>query len=176
MKTLKLAALSAILLSFSLQAKSLVMVSDRGQILVPEIKSWELAENMFGMPFLYFSPQENGQRSNISFTQTGVDTDMDLATLTKNPDSYKKIKAEWAESVDAKLGDFHPSKTWKNKNNHDVRQFSFEFTHEEKQYVETSYFVDCRGKLVYSKSLRLKANTAHQTQFETLIRDMDCGL
>jgi hypothetical protein len=153
-----------------------VLVTERGQILISKIKDWEMGKDMFGMPYIYFSPQANGQRSNISFTATGVETDVDLTTLGKNQDTYKKMKQQWSETVNAKVLGFIPYKRWKNKEGHIVHQIGFEYLHEELPYVENSFYVDCRGKLIYSKSLRLKVNNRHQTHFEKLISDMDCGL
>lgn len=153
-----------------------VLVTERGQILISELKDWELGKDMFGMPYIYFSPQVNGQRSNISFTATGVETDLDLTTLGKNQETYRKMKNQWLESVSGKAVSFLPYKRWKNSQSHIVHQIGFEYQHEDLHYVETSFYVDCRGKLIFSKSLRLKTNSQHQNDFEKLITNMDCGL
>lgn len=158
------------------QAKSLTLVTERGQILIPSLPDWELGENMFGMPFIYFSPRANEQRSNISFTSTGVEADIDLPSLGKNQDTYKKIKTEWVQTIDGKADGFIPYKRWNSKQGHTVHQIGFEFTHESKSYLESSYYIECRGSLVFSKSLRLKINLEHQAQFEKLIDAVDCGL
>ena len=153
-----------------------VLVTERGQILISQLQDWELGKDMFGMPYIYFSPQMNGQRSNISFTATGVETDLDLTTLGKNQETYKKMKLQWLESVSGKAVSFVPYKRWKNSQGHVVHQIGFEYLHEELSYVETSFYVDCRSKLIFSKSLRLKVNHQHQNDFEKLITDMDCGI
>lgn len=167
---------SLLSLSAAYGAPPQVLVTERGQILVPSLPDWERGENMFGMPFIFFSPRANDQRSNISFTATGVESDINLPSLGKNQDSYKKIKTEWAASVGGKAEAFIPYKTWKSKQGHTIHEIGVEFTHEEKRYVETSFYIDCRGMLIYSKSLRLKVNQDHQGQFGKLIDEMDCGL
>lgn len=174
--------LSIILFSFFIQifpafaSTPQVLVTERGQILISPLKDWELGKDMFGMPYIYFSPQMNGQRSNMSFTATGVETDLDLTTLGKNQDTYKKMKLQWLESVSGRAVSFLPYKRWKNSQGHIVHQIGFEYLHEDLAYVETSFYVDCRGKLIFSKSLRLKVNNQHQNDFEKLITDMDCGV
>jgi hypothetical protein len=176
MKSILCALFSILFFPSVTSASTQTLVTERGQILINELKDWELGKDMFGMPFIYFSPQINGQRSNISFTSTGVETDLDLTTLGKNQDTYKKMKLQWADSVQAKIIGHSPYKRWKNSQGHIVHQIGFEYSHEDLHYVETSFYVDCRGKLIFSKSLRLKANLPHQKDFEQLIQDMDCGL
>ncbi|MES2527431.1 MAG: hypothetical protein V4598_10100 [Bdellovibrionota bacterium] len=164
------------LITLTASAATQTLTTKYGRIFVPDIKGWELGKNMFGMPFLYFSPQENGQRSNISFTNTGVDGELDLPSLGKNPELYHKMKKEWAETIDAKVLGFSPFRTWKNDQGHTVNEIGVEYTAHGKDYVEKSYYIDCRGRLLYSKSLRLKVNDKHTSEFESLVKKMDCGV
>lgn len=164
-----------VLISSQLHAATLTLETERGHVHIPEIPKWELGKNMFGMPFLYFSPQENGVRSNISFTSTGHETDGELNRLSENPESYKKIKSKWAESVAAKAVEFYPYKKWKNDHGHVVHEVGFSFLHESKHYIEKSFYVDCRGKVIFSKTMRLKDNENHEKDFRVLLNDMDCG-
>lgn len=164
------------LISLTAFGANQTLTTKYGRIFVPELKGWELGKNMFGMPFLYFSPQTNGERSNISFTNTGVDGDLDLPSLGKNPEQYQKMKKEWAETVDAKVSAFIPFKSWKNDQGLVVNEIGVEFLASEKAYVEKSYYVDCRGRLLFVKSLRLKVNEAHQKDFESLVKNLDCGV
>ncbi len=164
------------LLSLSVVAATQTLTTKYGRIFVPDLKGWELGKNMFGMPFLYFSPQENGERSNMSFTNTGVDGELDLPSLGKNPENYHKMKKDWAETIDAKVLGFFPFKIWKNDQGHAVNEIGVEYSANGKAYVEKSYYIDCRGRLLFSKSLRLKVNEKHQSEFETLVKKMDCGV
>lgn len=157
-------------------AGPLSLETERGKVLIPSLENWELGKDMFGMPFIYFSPQTNGQRSNISFTSTGQDAKVDLVRLSQHPETYKEIKSSWAQTVSAKPLEFHPYRKWKNNHGHAVHEIGFSYLHEEKSYVEHSFYVDCRGKVIYSKSLRLKDNLSHQKDFQKLLQDMDCGV
>jgi hypothetical protein len=175
MKNFKYFALAMIFFISTATAASQALVTERGQILIPNLAGWELGRNMFGMPFIYFSPQLNGQRSNISFTATGVETDIDLNSLGKNQESYQNLKKNWADSVMARSLSFLPYQVWKNSQGHVVHQIGFTYEHEKLQYVENSFYIDCRGKLIFSKSLRLHSNLQHEGEFKKIINEMDCG-
>lgn len=164
-----------LVLSSSAWAQMLKLADNSGKIFVPQQKGWELGKEMFGMPFIYFSPQVNGQRSNISFTATGADVVIDLANMGHDFAAYKKLKNEWAESVLAKPLGFSPYKSWRNSHGHDVHEVGFEFQHEEDHYFEKSYYINCTGRLIYAKSLRSKENHAHEKEFHSLVNELDCG-
>lgn len=157
-------------------AATLKLETERGRIFVPEQKGWELGKDMFGMPFIYFSPQTNGQRSNISFTTTGLDVEFNLAVMNKDKAGHQKLKREWAAEVLATPTGFIPYKRWANAQGHTIHEIGFEYDHEGKHYVEKSFYIDCRGRLIYAKSLRLKDNAAHDKEFTTLVKEMDCGV
>jgi hypothetical protein len=46
-------------------AGSLELKKNTRSIYIEEKNEWRLGKDLFGMPFIYFSPQVNGQRSNI---------------------------------------------------------------------------------------------------------------
>lgn len=165
-----------LLVSFAASAKDLKLVTEQGQILVPELAGWELGRDMFGMPFILFSPRANGQRSNMSLTATGVDVDVDLAAMAKNPEAFKAQKQQWGETVGATITGFIPYALRRNTHDHAIHSIGVEYTHQEKDYVETSYYVDCRKRLIYAKTLRLKQNAEHETSFQHLLTELDCGL
>jgi hypothetical protein len=169
-------ALILFTLTPALHASTMSLQTERGKITIPELKNWELGKDMFGMPFIYFSPQQNGQRSNISFTATGVELESSLNDLAKDAAGYQKIKKDWANTVQAKVQGFTPYKQWKNNNGHVVHEVGFNYLHKNKNYVEHSYYINCRERLVYAKSLRLTSNADHQEHFKKLIQDMDCSL
>ena len=149
--------------------------TDYGKIFIPEIKDWEMGRDMYGMPFIYFSPQVNSQRSNISFTYTGVEVKVNLAEMGQDPKGYEELKNNWASSVDAKPLKFHAYKSWKNRHGHTVHEVGFDYLFKEKNYAEISYYIDCKGQLVYAKSLRLQANAEHAPLMQSLVRELDCG-
>jgi hypothetical protein len=163
-------------ITFSAFGSSLSLKTEKGVIIVPDIQGWELGRDMFGMPFIYFSPQKNGQRSNISFTSTGVDVEFNLADFGKDGAGYKKIKKEWASKVNATPKDFFPYKQWKNNHGHTVHEVGFNYLHQGKKFIEISHYIDCRGRLIFSKSLRLEINVDHQKNFKNLITELDCSL
>jgi hypothetical protein len=51
-------------------------------IFIEEKAGWRLGKEMFGIPFWYFSPNSNGQRSNITFTDTGSELALDIGSLS----------------------------------------------------------------------------------------------
>lgn len=169
---------SAIILSiFSLSAmgKTLELRKNHNSILIEEKTNWTLGKDLFGMPFIYFSPQTNGQRSNISFTDTGAEVELDITSLSENQVKYQEGKKSWAMQVEAKPLGFIPYATLTNKYGHKVHKIGFLYEHEGDSYQETSYYVECRGKLLFSKSLRLKSNEQHEKDFQDLIMTLDCG-
>lgn len=161
--------------SFSTQAKILELKKNSGTIFIPEKSHWKLGKELFGMPFIYFSPQENGQRSNISFTDTGSDLELDIKTLASTQDKYQSSRKRWAEKVGAELISFEPYQVKVNKNGHRIHRVGLNYSHEGKVYAEKSYYIECKGKLLYSKSLRIKENVSHEKDFDDLLSSLDCG-
>ena len=149
--------------------------TDYGKIFIPEYKDWEMGRDMYGMPFIYFSPQENSQRSNISFTYTGVEVLVNLAEMGQDPKGYRELKDNWAKTVDATPLDYHPYKNWKNNHGHIVHEVGFDYSFKNKKYNEKSYYINCRGQLVYAKSLMLTVNKEHAPELLKLVQELDCG-
>lgn len=163
------------LLSFSLQARVLELKKDSRSILIPEMEQWKLGKDLFGMPFIYFAPQANGQRSNISFTDTGAEVELDIKALASYQADYQKGRKLWTETVGAQALDFLPYEVKVNQNGHKIHQVGFSYNHEDKIYHEKSYYIECRGRIIFAKSLRLKANEKHEQDFKKLIDSLDCA-
>lgn len=156
-------------------AKSLELKKNSRSIFIEEKIDWKLGRDLFGMPFIYFSPESNGQRSNISFTDTGADLELDVNSLATSQKSFENNKKKWAESVGATPEAFVPYKASVNQHGHKVHTIGFVYAHEGKEYLEKSYYIECRGKLLFSKSLRLSTNQKHDSDFSELINSLDCG-
>lgn len=156
-------------------AKSLELKKNARSIFILEKEKWELGKDLFGMPFIYFSPEANGQRSNISFTDTGADVELDIKSLASSQKSYQVGKEEWVESVGAQSIGYEPYEVKINKFGHKVHRIGFSYAFEGKTYAEKSYYIECRGRIIFSKSLRLKENEAVEKDFAELIHNVDCG-
>lgn len=161
--------------SMSSVAKSLELTKNNKSIFIVEKNDWKLGRDLFGMPFIYFSPESNGQRSNISFTDTGAEIELDINSLSSSQKSYEEGRKAWAEKVGATSLSFVPYKVQVNKHGHRVHSIGFSYTHEGKSYLEKSHYIECRGKLIFSKSLRLVENEKHDNDFFDLIQSLDCG-
>ena len=46
-------------------SKNIELKKDGRTIFIKEKKAWKIGQNLFGMPYILFSPRENGQRSNF---------------------------------------------------------------------------------------------------------------
>lgn len=161
--------------SYSAQAKMLELKKSTRSIFIEEKNGWKLGKDLFGMPFIYFSPESNGQRSNISFTDTGADLELDIKSLAETQSKYQKNRKAWAEKVGASALGFSPYEVSINKNGHKVHKIGFSYEHEGKAYNEKSFYIECRGKILFSKSLRLLSNEKHESDFNDLISSLDCG-
>jgi hypothetical protein len=161
--------------SISSQAKSLELKKNNGSIFIEEKQGWTLGKDLFGMPFIYFSPPANGQRSNISFTDTGAEVELDISSLAKTQTKYQEGKKNWADQVGALPLGFLPYEVTINKFGHKVHRTGFSYEHEGKAYHEKSYYIECRGKILFSKSLRLIQNEQHEKDFSDLLSGIDCG-
>jgi len=168
-------AILVILTSLNVNAKVLELKKNTGTILIQENKTWTLGKDLFGIPFMLFSPQTNGQRSNITFTNTGADLELEFKTLSLTQDDFKKGKKQWAEKVGADVLSFEPYGMKVNKNGHRVHTIGMNYVHEGKAYIERSHYIECKGRLIYSKSLRLKENDSHDKDFNNFIQSLDCG-
>jgi hypothetical protein len=166
-----------ILTIFSLKghAKSIELKKNTRSIYIEEKKDWKLGRDLFGMPFIYFSPRVNGQRSNISFTDTGADVELDIPSLASSQESYQTNKKIWAEKVGATPLSFDAYAVQVNKHGHKVHKIGFSYEHEGKSYNEKSFYIECRGKILFSKTLRLAENEQHDRDFDDLLSTLDCG-
>lgn len=167
--------LCLVLLTSVVEAKSLELKKNARSIYIEESDEWMLGKDLFGMPFIYFSPQTNGQRSNISFTDTGAEVELDIKSLASSQNKYQTERKEWAASVDATPVSFSPYEVSINQHGHKVHKIGFSYEHEGKTYFERSYYIECRGRILFSKSLRLGENEAHEKNFRRLIQSVDCG-
>ncbi len=138
-----------ILFSFSAQAKVLELKKNTGTIYIPEKSNWKLGKELFGMPFIYFAPERNGQRSNISFTDTGAELELDIKSLASTQEKYQAGRKDWAKKVGADPISYEAYEVKVNKNGHRVHRIGFNYTHEGKVYAEKSYYVECRGKILF---------------------------
>jgi hypothetical protein len=163
------------LISSTAFAKNLVLKNDSRTIYIEEKSEWKLSKDLFGMPFIYFSPELNGQRSNISFTDTGADLSIDKDSVANTQDVYQDNKKKWASTVGATTESFLPYEVSKNKFGHTIHKIGFNYQHEGKSYTERSFYIECRGKILFSKSLRLKVNQVHDKDFNDLLQSLDCG-
>lgn len=156
-------------------AKSLELSKDGRTIFVKEKKSWKLGKDLFGMPFVLFSARDKGQRSNISFTDTGADIKLEFEALKENQETFQKNKSEWAKTVGAEIKGYTPYESILNAYGHRVHKIGFAYEFNKKKYDETSYFIECRGRIIFSKSLRLQESMVHEKEFKDLIHNLDCG-
>jgi len=163
------------LVSFNLEARSLELKKSTRSIFIEKKDDWKLGRDLFGMPFIYFSPEANGQRSNISFTDTGADLELDVDSLATTQDKFQKNKKEWAQQVGATPLGFVPYQVTINKHGHKVHRIGFSYEHEGEKYHEKSFYIECRGKILNSKSLRVQENLEHEKDFDDLISSLDCG-
>lgn len=163
------------LISGVLHSKTLELKKNTGTILIKEKSNWKLSRDLFGMPFIYFSPSSSGQRSNISFSDTGAELQLEIKALAKSQDTYQDGRKKWAKTVGAEPISFEPYGVKINNFGHTIHQIGFSYAHENKVYFEKTYFIECKGKLIYSKSLRLSENEVHDKDFNDLINDLDCG-
>jgi len=170
-----LAVLSLFLFSLVGFAKDLTMPHKSGTLITVEKEDWEMGKNMFGIPYMYFSPKKNGQRSNITFAATGADLNFDTTNIASGMSDYESMKKKWAMKTESKIESFVPYRLWSNLYGHKVHQVGFTYKNEEKIYVENSFYIECKGKMYFSKSLRLEENKAHEKEFEDLIKHIDCG-
>lgn len=156
-------------------AKDLTLPHKNGTIVTIAKDDWELGKDMFGIPYMYFSPRANGQRSNITFAPTGAQIDFDTTNIATGMRDYEKMKKEWAEKTDSIVQSFIPYRLWSNLYGHKVHQVGFSYKNEDKIYVEHSFYIECKGRMYFSKSLRLQENKDHERDFEDLIKHVDCG-
>ncbi len=165
--------LSFVVLSFGV--KALELKKNTRSIFIEEKTGWRLGKDLFGMPFIYFSPESNGQRSNISFTDTGADLEVDVNSLASTQDKYQANKKQWAEQIGATTQGFVPYDVSTNKHGHKIHSIGFNYQHEGESYNEKSFYIECRGKILFSKSLRVKENHKHDKEFNDLLSSLDCG-
>jgi hypothetical protein len=175
MKTIPIIFFILLNLSESSYAKMLELKKNLSRLIINQQKGWELKKELFGMPFIYFSPDLNGQRSNISFTDTGGEIKLDSKTLGQTQNDYQISKKQWAKTIGANPLGFIPYQLKINHHGHRVHEIGFNYEHEGKTYSEKSYYIECAGKIIYSKSLRLIENEAHEKNFYDLIQNLNCS-
>lgn len=168
--------LSFFLLLVSSHLRATQLSHEGHTLFIDNNKNWEIGKELFGIPFILFSPQKNGQRSNMSFAHTGAEIELEVKALKDNQKAYQNNKEKWAKIHSANIKEFYPYKSFLNSHNHRVHSIGLSYEHEDKVYVETSYYTECKGKIVFSKGLRLSINEDHQSYFHSLVNSLDCGL
>lgn len=165
------------LLCFTLKVTYAEELSSSGHTLYVENSAqWELAKDLFGIPFILFSPQVNGQRSNISFAHSGVELELDIGALKDNQKDYQQNKEQWGKTHNAQIMSFTPYHSYLNSLNHRVHSIGVIYQTEGRTYQETSFYTECKGKIVFAKGLALTQNLEHQKYFKELIHSLDCGI
>ena len=163
------------LLSLSSHAKTIELRKKTRSIFIEEKTGWTLGKDLFGMPFVYFSPELNGQRSNISFTDTGANLELDIKSLSSTQSKYQTARKKWADQIGATPTGFRPYEVTVNKHGHKIHGIGFNYDFKGKAYRESSFYIECRGKIIFSKSLRLNQNNRHEKDFSDLLTNLDCG-
>ncbi|MGE3609803.1 MAG: hypothetical protein AB7I27_09485 [Bacteriovoracaceae bacterium] len=160
--------------AFAVAIERIELKDDYQTIYVDKINNWTMARNLFGIPFTFFSPKLHGQRSNISFTDTGVKLGLDKTSIS-DVKEYKRMKEKWSEQTDSVIITFLSFESYLNQFKHQIYKIGFIFQNEGKNYVETSYYIQCRKQIIFSKSLRLEANKEHEVYFNQLIQSLNCS-
>lgn len=164
-----------VILILTLPAYAIELKRNNSFISITERPDWTLGKDLFGIPFVYFSPEQNGQRSNISFTDTEVEITLNTGDLKSTQETYQANKQAWANQVKASHLSFIPYETFKNRQGHQVHKIGVNFEHEGKLYVEQSFYINCNKKIIFSKAIRLKQNESHDPIFLEFIQSLSCG-
>jgi hypothetical protein len=165
-----------LMLSQTVMAKTTTLKLERGEIFFSKPSSWQVKHDLFGIKNWLFSPKENGIRSNLTITDTKVNIELNSEIIKKNHESYVRLKQNWARKVNATPVSYSPLILWKNQHGHFVNEISFNYVFKKKQYQETSYYLECRGNLVYIKSLMIMQNQEHKKDLREVVNSMDCNL
>lgn len=147
---------------------------EKGHLILTPSKDWELKQNVMGFPFILFSPHIMGQRSNLSFLASGDNFEFEVASMKKNQDQFKKLKENWAEKIGATVDQLIPYQSQLNSKGHRVNSIGVKYTHNNKHYIEKSYYIECRGKMYFSKILSSDANFQHTKLADEMIKGIDC--
>lgn len=147
----------------------------KGIIFLDQPEGWEVHKNVMGLPFVLFSPKENGQRTNLSFVPTSASAVMDVKGLKNDIGSYKRGKKSWASKVGATIDSYEPLKSFLNKHGNKVTKIGVEYTFKKKKYIEKSYYIECNGKLVHSKATLLRRNSQHTKSIDNMIQGVRCA-
>ena len=154
--------------------KRLQLKGSQGIVTVPALADWRLEKNVMGLPFVYFSPKLNGERSNLSIISTSSEIEFQSLKLKQDQKSYMAGKLAWAKKVNAEIIRQKPFKVWVNEFGLKVHQIGIEYRYNLKNYSEVSYFIGCEKRTLILKSLNLDSNSQHQRSFETIVNEINC--
>jgi hypothetical protein len=172
---MKLIILFLIFFGMDTFAKTIELKQQSRSIIINERSGWKLSKNILGMPFIYISPKKNGQRSNISFTDTGSNLSLNIKSLALGQGDYQLNKKEWAKGIGATKLNFFPYTVKINKHGHKIHEIGLTFEEASQNYKEKSHYIECRGNIFFSKSLRLLKNVEHENDFDDIINNLDCS-
>lgn len=148
--------------------------SIQGSIFINMPTGWDVHQNVLGMPFVLFSPKENGQKSNLSFVPTSAELKVDDKSLGKDIANYQQGKKNWANKIGATIDGFEPLKSFINKHGNKVTRVGVYYTFKKKKYLEKSFYIECDGRLLHSKALTLKSNVGHYKNIDSVIQGVRC--
>lgn len=150
------------------------LVFDQTTIQVKLPKTWQFNQDIFGFKHVAFSPKENGQRSNISFTFLKTNTELSTTKIHQSQIDYEKQKLSWSKKIDAQILSFTPYLLYKNSNNHFIHSKGVQYSYQGQSYSENTYAIECAEHLYYLKSLVLIENKNHLIDIKKMINQFDC--
>lgn len=127
------------------------------------------------MPMVLFSPKENGQRSNLSITPSGLKLTLDKSSLKKDIKGFQEGRTLWTRKVGAKVISFKSQVEFKTHEGVSVTKIGFDYQYKNKTYSESSFYIECPQQLIHAKGLVLKKNLDHEKEFENIVKGVVCA-
>lgn len=170
-----LTILSSSLWTLPAQASTYKFKSDKAKIEVP--KGWQNAEELFGIPLTILGPEKDGSRPVINVTPTGIaQVKFDAKELEKSQSEYRDGKKQWLDSMKGTAVSFDDYHTEKWTGIDEAHVIGFRYKVAEVEFTEKSYYVLCKDKLYYIKTLmRASQEEASSSTVTQTVKSFKCN-
>jgi hypothetical protein len=125
---------------------------DGAKFSMPVKSGWQDPEDLFGMPLTILGPEQDGARPVITVTPTTVAPSFDSKKLADDRE-YKEGREAWLAKKGGKAIRYFPYAAEKWGKSVEVHSMGYEYTLNDHQFSEKTYFAMCKGKLFHLKSL-----------------------
>jgi len=134
-------------------AKSFKLKDSKGSSVIKMSDDWTYLKDSMGLPHVFVSKGEN-PNSTLSITHVDIkELKLDPKKLAKTQEVYQDGRKRWAKKRKIEIITFTKYVNFKNMNKVNFHVVGLKYKLNENNFLEKSYYAECKKKLVHLKSV-----------------------